>query len=90
MEIYKDKNDIIVKDEDYIYVEEKALKADVRIIQRPFEIRIDCPYCDYEVSMSYGDFEDLMPSDYPVDWTGEKIKCSNCEKEIEIDGNEWD
>ncbi|KIS21687.1 hypothetical protein [Clostridium botulinum] len=69
---------------------EKVLKADVRVIQKPVEIRIDCPHCCYEIDMSYSDFEDLMPSDYPGDWTGEKIECPNCEKEIEIEDNEWD
>lgn len=68
---------------------EKVLKADVRVIQRPAEIKIDCPHCNYEINMLYGDFEDLMQNDYPGDWIGEKIECPNCEKDIEIEDYDW-
>ncbi|MDB1935373.1 hypothetical protein PMY12_14935 [Clostridium tertium] len=69
---------------------EKVLKANVRVIQRPVKIGIDCPHCDYEIEMRYSNFEYLMLSDYPGDWIGKKIECPNCEKEIEIEDNEWD
>lgn len=62
----------------------------ITIIQRPTDIRIDCPNCDYEIEISYSDFEDLMHSIYPCDWIGEKIVCPECGKEIEIDDYEWD
>lgn len=69
---------------------EKILKADVRVVQAPVDVRIDCPHCDYEIEMSYSDFESLMLSDYPGDWRGERIECPECEKEIEIEDYEWD
>lgn len=62
----------------------------ITIIQRPTDIRVDCPRCDYEIEISYNDFEDLMHSIYPCDWIGKKIKCPSCKKEIEIDDYEWD
>ncbi|EGT3619834.1 hypothetical protein FJ641_10575 [Clostridium perfringens] len=61
----------------------------ITIIQRPTDIRVDCPNCDCEIEISYNDFEDLMHSIYPCDWIGKKIKCPNCKKEIEIDDYEW-
>ncbi|WP_338627630.1 hypothetical protein QJR52_07040 [Clostridium baratii] len=64
-------------------------KVEVRVIQRPVEIKIVCPHCNYEINMLYGDFEDLMPNDYPGDWIGEKIECTNCEKDIEIEDYDW-
>ncbi|MDU4051174.1 MAG: hypothetical protein E7H33_09680 [Clostridium perfringens] len=69
---------------------EKILKAGVRIIQAPVDARVDCPHCDYEIEMSYDYFKNLMSSDYPGDWRGEKIECPNCEKEIEIEDCDWD
>lgn len=62
----------------------------VKIFTAPVDIEIDCPYCAYEIEMSYDDFEDLMPSNYPGDWEGEKIECPECGKEIEIEGSDWD
>lgn len=44
----------------------------VRIFTAPVDVGIDCSYCGYEIEMSYSDFEDLMSSDYPGDWGGEK------------------
>lgn len=62
----------------------------VKIFSAPVDIEIDCPYCAYEIAMSYGDFEDLMSSNYPGDWKGEKIECPECGKEIEIEDSSWD
>ncbi|MDK0621692.1 hypothetical protein P5E90_12690 [Clostridium perfringens] len=53
-------------------------------------IAIDCPYCAYEIEMTYNDFEDLMSSNYPGDRKGEKIECPGCGKEIEIEDSSWD
>lgn len=39
--------------------------------------------------MEYSDFECLMPSEYPGDWGGAVIECSDCNKNIEIDEVEW-
>lgn len=69
---------------------EKVLPSTVRVIQKPVDIKIDCPHCDYEIETTYDNFVDLMGTDYPGDWNGEKIECPNCGKKIEIDDNEWD
>lgn len=68
----------------------KLLPADVRIIQRPIEVRIECPHCDEDIEVNYDEFIDFIGSDYPGDWGGQIIKCPRCEKEIEIDDIEWD
>lgn len=62
----------------------------VKIFTAPVDIEIDCPYCAYEIEMSYDDFEGLMSSDYPGDWNGEVIVCPYCGKEIEIEESSWD
>lgn len=62
----------------------------VRIFTAPVDVKIDCPYCDCEIEMSYSDFEDLMHSDYPGEWVGEKIECPECGREIQIEGSDWD
>lgn len=68
----------------------KLLPADVRIIQRPIEVRIECPHCAKDIEVNYDEFIDFIGSDYPGDWGGQIIKCPRCEKEIEIDDIEWD
>lgn len=65
-------------------------KADVIVFQMPVRVRVTCPHCEYDIKMSYEDFTNLMGSDYPGDWDGQKIKCDSCKKEIEINDNEWD
>ena len=62
----------------------------VKIFSAPVDIEIDCSYCGYAIEMSYSDFEDLMSSDYPGDWGGEKIECPECGEEIEIEGSDWE
>ena len=68
---------------------EKLLPSDVRIIQRPVEVKIECPHCFYDIEVDYSEFTVDMGSNYPEDWEGIVIDCPNCEKEIEIDEVEW-
>lgn len=68
---------------------ERLLLAYVRIIQRPIEVKIECPHCFYDIEVDYSEFTVDMGSDYPEDWGGTVIDCPNCEKEIEIDEVEW-
>ena len=65
------------------------LPANVRIIQILNKVRVECPHCNIDIEMSYHEFADIMPSDYPGDWGGYTINCQRCEKEIEIDDIEW-
>ena len=69
---------------------EKMLPATVRIIEIPTIIQIDCPHCDKEIISDYDNFTKGMGSRYASDWEGRIIKCTNCEKEIEIEDWEWD
>lgn len=41
------------------------LPANVRIIQIPNKVRVECPHCNIDIEMSYHEFADIMPSDYP-------------------------
>ena len=68
---------------------ERLLPSDVRIIQRPVEVKIECPHCFYDTEMEYSGFECLMPSECPGDWGGTVIECPYCNKNIEIDEVEW-
>ena len=68
---------------------ERLLRTDVRIIQRPVEVKIECPHCFYDIEMEYSGFECLMPSECPGDWGGTVIECPYCNKNIEIDEVEW-
>lgn len=68
---------------------ERLLPTDVRIIQRPVEVKIECPHCFYDIEMEYSEFSVDMGSDWPGDWEGRILDCPNCEKEIEIDEVEW-
>lgn len=69
---------------------EKMLPATVRIIEIPTIIQIDCPHCDKEIISGYDNFAKGMGSRCASDWGGRIIKCTNCEKEIEIEDWEWD
>lgn len=69
---------------------EKMLPATVRIIEIPTIIQIDCPHCDKEIISGYDNFAKGMGSRCASDWEGRIIKCTNCEKEIEIEDWEWD
>ena len=69
---------------------EKSLPGYVRIIQRPVEVKIECPHCFYDIEVDYSGFTADMGSDYSEDWGGTVIDCPNCEKEIEIDEVRWD
>lgn len=69
---------------------EKMLPATVRIIEIPTIIQIDCPHCDKEIISGYDNFAKGMGSRCASDWGGKIIKCTNCEKEIEIEDWEWD
>ena len=68
---------------------ERLLPSDVRIIQSPVEVKIECPHCFYDIEMEYSGFECLMPSECPGDWGGTVIECPYCNKNIEIDEVEW-
>lgn len=66
------------------------MKADIQVISEPTFVKFDCPHCEAEVEMDFGDFRSFMITDYPGDWKGEKLECPHCEKEIEVDDVEWD
>ena len=68
---------------------ERLLPTDVRIIQRPVEVEIECPHCFYDIEMEYSGFECLMPSECLGDWGGTVIECPYCNKNIAIDEVEW-
>ena len=68
---------------------ERLLPADVRIIQRPVEVKIECPHCFCDIEVDYSEFTVDMGSDYPEDWEGIVIECPYCNKNIEIDEVEW-
>ena len=68
---------------------ERLLPTDVRIIQRPVEVKIECPHCFYDIEVDYSEFTIDMGSYWPEDWEGRILDCPNCEKEIEIDEVEW-
>ena len=68
---------------------ERLLPSDLRIIQSPVEVKIECPHCFYDMEMEYSGFECLMPSECPGDWGGTVIECPYCNKNIEIDEVEW-
>lgn len=68
---------------------ERLLPADVRIIQRPVEVKVECPHCFYDIEVDYKEFTNAMGTDYPGDWGGQIISCPKCEKDIEIDDVEW-
>lgn len=42
---------------------ERLLPADVRIIQRPVEVKIECPHCFYDIEVDYSGFTADMGSD---------------------------
>lgn len=65
------------------------MEATITIIQKPTEIRFECPHCEEEIIMDIEDFELLVGNDIP-DWQYSKFKCDSCEKEIEVGYVEWD
>ena len=68
---------------------ERLLPSDVRIIQRPVEVKIECPHCFCDIEVDYSEFTVDMGSDYPEDWEGIVIECPYCNKNIEIDEVQW-
>lgn len=68
----------------------KRLIADVTIISKPVEVKIDCPHCENEIRVDYEMFVDYMGVEYPGDWERQMVECPECEKEIEIEDVEWD
>lgn len=61
---------------------------EVRVMQKPVFVNMECPDCEYEASWPYDEFKSMYGA--PPDWTGEKITCPNCGKEYRIDSQDWD
>lgn len=61
---------------------------EVRVVQKPIFVNMECPDCEYEASWPYDEFKSMYGD--PPDWTGEKITCPNCGKEYRINSQDWD
>lgn len=64
------------------------MKADIRVIQKPVEIMFDCPHCEEEAIIDYGDF--CCEVGDVCDWVYSKFECPKCNLEIEINYVDWD
>lgn len=63
-------------------------KADFTIVTAPIYVTWECPYCGKEFEDDYKEFSTI--SDNPGHWSGEKVECPNCKREIIIDDVDWD
>lgn len=66
-------------------------KVTITVVNTPEYITCYCPHCDEEIKIPYSDFLNIMPKDAVIygsdyrDWMGEKFKCPECSKEIEVE-----
>lgn len=64
------------------------MKARIRL---SYEMFIDCPYCDKTIDLTDQDYNDECFYSQPIfenrwgDLKGEKVICSECEREFEIE-----
>lgn len=69
-------------------IQEKIQSIEVSVLQRPYAVRIECPYCQAENDVSYGEFTGKYGD--PPDWNGSEITCPDCGRKILIDSQSWD
>lgn len=66
---------------------QNLIKVDISVIQRPIEVRFECPHCEEEIDKSYKDFCSEIGE--PCDWEHTKIYCTSCGKAIVINNVDW-
>ena len=65
-------------------------RIDLSIVSKPVGVTFVCQQCFYGNYIEYDDFENNMNSLCPNDWEGEKVRCSECQSEFEIEDVQWD
>lgn len=71
----------------YFKDKDMSKTVEVQVIQKPINVKIDCPKCHEEHEWTYSEFCDEFGE--PCDWNYNKIKCKDCGEELEFHGSDW-
>lgn len=65
---------------------ERGKTVDFHIDVKPVSITFECPYCENEVTVTWGALD--VPEYWGDDW--DYVECPSCEKEVKLGDYEYD